>query len=195
MDKYIKTIYNKSSDLDSLIDELFLFSKLDLNKLPFNFEKIDLCAYLEDCMDDLRFDLEKKNISLNFNDKCKKTYKVSADREKLKRVITNIIGNSVKYMDKELGQINVNLKHSDEYVIIEIRDNGKGISKDSLSFVFDRFYRADPSRNRTTGGSGLGLSIAKKIIEDHGGTIWAKSEENIGTSIFFTLKKVINLKY
>lgn len=189
MEKYIKIIYNKSSDMDILIDELFLYSKLDLNKIPFNFESIDICAYLEDCIEELNFDLEEKSIALSFKKDIDVPCYVSADREKLKRVVINIIGNSIKYMDKEFGKITVDLKEYSEMVVIKVEDNGKGIPKDAIPFVFDKFYRAEPSRNSKTGGSGLGLSIAKKILSDHGGCIWVDSEENLRTSISFTLIK------
>jgi signal transduction histidine kinase len=189
IDKYIKTIYTKSTDIDKLIDELFLFSKLDLNKLPFNFEVFDLSSFLEYCVEELSFDLEAKSIKLSFENNVKDKINVAADREKIKRVITNIIQNSTKYMDKESGIIKISLSSTDAEAELLIEDNGKGISKEALPFIFDRFYRADASRNRNTGGSGLGLAIAKRIIEGHGGRIWAESEPEKGTKICFTLKR------
>ncbi len=192
MEKYINTISNKATDMERLIDELFLFSKLDLNKLPFNLEEINIKRYVEDCCEELQLDLEENNIAFEYNiENCSSKQLVMADREKLKRVITNIINNSVKYMDKIQGKIGIELSDSDKNVTIRIYDNGRGIGKDELPFVFDRFYRADLSRNTSTGGSGLGLAISKLIIEELGGQIWAESEESIGTSIFFTLKKCI----
>lgn len=191
--KYIQTIHSKASDIDKLIDELFLFSKLDLKKELFNFEKVEIKQYLQDSTEDLKFDLGKKEIKLNFAPKNKEPLWVVADREKLKRVISNIVDNAVKYMDKEAGTIEIILiEGSNEYVTMQIADNGQGIPKEILALIFDRFYRADPSRNAANGGSGLGLAIAKGIIEGHGGRIWAKSEEGRGTSIFFTLRKVKN---
>ena len=105
--------------------------------------------------------------------------------------VDNIIGNSVKYMSRENGTITVCLDEMNEDVKIEISDNGVGIAEKDLPHIFDRFYRADASRNSKKGGSGLGLAIAKKIIEDHGGMIWADSKEGQGTSTGFTLKKVM----
>lgn len=189
MKKYIQTIYVKACDMANLIDELFLFSKLDLNKLPFNFVKVDLIKYLEDSTEELQFDLEKHNIKLNFFNNASASIFVLIDIERIKRVIMNIIQNSTKYMNKDSGEINIYVKEDEDTVTIQISDNGQGISKESLPYIFDRFYRADPSRNSSTGGSGLGLAIVKKIIEEHNGKVWADSEENVGTSIFFTLKK------
>ena len=96
---------------------------------------------------------------------------IIADRDKLKRVLINMIENAVKYMDKEDGRIWMELRDEGDVYRIVIKDNGQGISADALPFIFDRFYRADPSRNVDTGGSGLGLAIAQHIVEEHGGTI------------------------
>lgn len=115
---------------------------------------------------------------------------VKADREKLKRVLTNIWDNAVKYRDKEQTRIEVNLDRQKEDVILEIADNGQGISSEALPFVFERFYREDPSRSMAAGGSGLGLAIAKQIIWEHGGTITAESEEGLGTRIIIQLPKL-----
>jgi signal transduction histidine kinase len=190
MDKYIKTIYSKATDIDRLIDELFLFSKLDLNKLPFNFESTDITAYMKDCVEELELDLEKKSFDLIYHNYTEGSNIVLADRERLKRVIINIVENAVKYTKKERGKIEINLSKAADYIKFEIKDNGQGIPEKDVSFIFDRFFRADLSRNTSTGGSGLGLAIAKLIIEEHGGTIWAESVEGIGTSIYFTLKQI-----
>lgn len=189
MDKYVKTIYKKASDIDKLIDELSLFSKLDLNKLPFSFESVDIKSYLSDSMEELKFDLEKNNIEIYLRDEIKNKISILADREKLRRVIINIVENSAKYMDKTSGKIQITLKDLGDFVEFEIKDNGRGINEEDLPFIFDRFYRADLSRNSQTGGSGLGLAIAKKIIVGHGGKMWAQSTGGLGTSIFFTIKK------
>ncbi|MEN6328374.1 MAG: HAMP domain-containing sensor histidine kinase [Syntrophomonas sp.] len=189
MEKYIQTIYSKAIDVDKMIDELFMFSKLDLKREPFNFESVEMTSYLEHCIEELQFDLNKKGIRLHLDMGKDKPVIAVADREKLKRVITNIIDNSVKYMNKDPGEINVKLLNDIDTITMEIRDNGRGIAEKDLALIFDRFYRADPSRNAAANGSGLGLAIARRIIEEHGGTMRVKSEENIGTSIFFTLKK------
>ena len=187
MDKYIKTISSKANSLDKLIDELFLFSKLDLKSIPFNFEKIELLTYLQDCVEELCFDVEKRGIKLEMKSSVQYPTFVKGDREKLRRVIVNIVDNAVKYMNKKDGNILVNLKEDKGFLLLEIMDNGQGISKEDLPFIFENFYRADSSRNSTTGGSGLGLAIAKRIIEEHGGSIQAYSEEGKGTNISFTL--------
>ena len=114
---------------------------------------------------------------------------IIADTEQLKRVVNNIVGNSVKYLDKRRGLLIIRLKDVGDFVQVEIEDNGKGIAQKDLPSIFDRFYRADSSRNSAQGGSGIGLSIVKKIVEDHGGKIWATSKEGIGTVMHFVLRK------
>ncbi len=188
MDKYINTIYKKAKDMEMLIDELFLFSKLDLKKVSFDFQRIDIVDYLKYCEEDLSFDLEKRNAKINL-DYEKESIFVVADLQKLKRVIMNIIDNAMKYMDKENPNIHIKVRDQEEYIIVEIKDNGIGISKEDIPFIFDKFYRADKSRNTSINGSGLGLSICAQIIESHGGKMWAESKVDRGTSIFFTLKK------
>ena len=95
----------------------------------------------------------------------------------------------MKYMDKEKGKINLRIKDVGDFVQVEIEDNGKGIAAKDLPNIFERFYRTDASRNSSKGGSGIGLSIVKKIIEEHGGKIWATSRENTGTTMYFVLRK------
>lgn len=191
LDKYVRTIYTKAVQMDRLIDELFLFSKLDLRKVPFHFERVELNSYLQDCIDELHMDIEKRGVTLEREAPQEGgPLWVMADRNQLRRVLVNIIENAVKYMDKEHGHIRLHIRPMSDRVILEVEDNGKGIDAEALPHIFDRFYRADPSRNASTGGSGLGLAIAKQIIEEHGGTIWAESEPGKGTSILFTLKKI-----
>lgn len=191
LDRYIATIYNKTNDMDELIDEFFLYSKLDLEHIPFNFENVDLYSFFNDFIDELRLNIEEDcGVAVLFANE-EESYIVKADREQLKRVVTNIIQNSLKYMDKEFQQIQVYLKSEFDHVVVKIKDNGSGIAKGDLPFVFNSFYRTDSSRNSGTGGSGLGLSIVKKIISEHGGTICADSKLGEGTMINFTLKKVL----
>lgn len=191
MERYIKTIHKKSLDLDYMIDELFLYSKLDLQRLPFQFETIRFDSYLKDLVEELRFDVEGKNVSINLEIENGGDFLIRGDREHLKRVITNIVGNSLKYNDKRDKELSFQLLSTASHLLFKLRDNGSGIAKDSLPFIFDRFYRVDEARGTEKGGSGLGLSIAKRIIEEHHGTIWAESKKDEGTTILFTLEKAV----
>lgn len=191
MERYIRTIHCKAGQLDKLVDELFLFSKLDLNKTPFYFETVDIKDYLQDFLEELRFDLEGKKVDLVFLSDTDSPLQVTADREKLRRVMMNIIDNALKYTGErvERGQIKIRLNDQGEKVMVSVVDNGPGIKEEDLPFIFDRFYRSDPARSSAAGGSGLGLAIAKLIITEHGGEIWAESQLGQGTMICFTLPK------
>ncbi|MCI8280922.1 MAG: HAMP domain-containing histidine kinase [Lachnospiraceae bacterium] len=189
MDRYIRTIYNKANEMDTLINELTLYSQIDTNRIPYNFNRIHVSDYFEDCVEELTLDLETKGIGLAYFNYADENIRIIADPEQLKRVINNIVGNSVKYLDKQKGFINIRVRDVGDFIQVEIEDNGKGIAAKDLPYIFDRFYRTDTSRNSATGGSGIGLSIVKKIIEDHGGSIWATSKEHTGTIMYFVIRK------
>jgi len=192
MERYLQTIYTKSNDMDHLIDELFLFSKLDLQSIPFEFEKVNLRVYLEDIIEETQFDLEKNGVVISLIVEQGEIYEGLVDREQLKRVISNILNNCLKFMDKPKKRIDVVMSMKSEHILIGIKDNGCGISAYALPKVFDQFYKVDPSRNSDIGGSGLGLAIVSRIVEEHGGKVWAESQEGEGTTVFFTLKKARN---
>ena len=189
LDKYIRTIYNKANDMDRLIDELTFYSKIDTNRIPYTFSKINVAGYFRDCVEELGVELDASNIELGYFNYVDENVMIIADAEQLKRVINNIVSNSVKYLDKKKGIINIRIKDVGDFIQVEIEDNGRGIAARDLPNIFDRFYRTDASRNSSKGGSGIGLSIVRKIIEDHGGKIWATSKEGIGTEIHFVLRK------
>ncbi len=189
-ERYLKTIYNKANEMNTLINELTLYSNIDTNKIPYNFHKLNVRDYFTDCMEELEMDLENQHVQLTFFNYVDEDTLMIADPEQLGRVIHNIIGNAIKYMRaEEPSFISMRIKDVGDFIQVEIEDNGKGISNKDLPYIFDRFYRADASRNSAAGGSGIGLSIVKKIIEDHGGKIWATSKENVGTVMYFVLRK------
>lgn len=189
LDKYIRTIYSKANEMDTLINELTLYSKIDTNRIPYNFAKLNVAEYFKDCIEEIGLDLEAKGIALSYFNYATPDTQIIADPEQLRRVINNIIGNSVKYMNKTEKFINIRIKDVGDFIQVEMEDNGRGIAQKDLPYIFDRFYRTDASRNSATGGSGIGLSIVKKIIEDHGGKIWATSKEDTGTTMYFVIRK------
>ena len=188
MDRYIRTIYNKTNDMDRLINELNFYSKIEANRIPYTFSKINVKDYFEDCVEEMGIELESKGFDFSYKNEVEDDVEVIADAEQIKRVINNIISNSVKYMDKSDPKIDIRVKDVGDFVQIEIEDNGRGIGTKELPNIFERFYRADASRH-SAGGSGIGLSIVKKIIEDHGGKIWASSTLGKGTVMYFVLRK------
>ncbi len=194
MDKYVKTIYSKANDMERLINELTYYSGIDNNRIPYNFHRINVADYFGDCVEEVGMDMEQRGIELNYSYLAAPDTVVIADPEQMKKVINNIISNSVKYMDKPHGVIDIRVLDEVDSVRIEIEDNGKGIAQKDMGRIFERFYRTDASRNSAQGGSGIGLSIVKKIIEDHGGYIWATGKEGEGTCIHFVLRKYIELQ-
>lgn len=194
IEKYLRTIFTNVIEMERLTNDLALFPKLDIKQIPFSFECVDINRYLNDVIEELHFDLNENNIALNFESYYESDDLIMADRQRLIRVIHNIMENAKKHLNKQEKEIKINLKEENNEALIEIGDNGCGIPADKLPFIFDRFYRVDWARNRTIGGSGIGLSIAKEIIEAHQGRIWGESTEGLGVSIFFTLKKAAYFK-
>lgn len=189
MERYVKTIYNKTNEMDHLINELTFYSKIDTNRIPYTFSKLNVEDYFGDCAEEIGLELETRGIELVYANYVEGDVQVIADGEQIRRVIHNIIGNAIKYMDKPKGIIQIRVKDVGDFIQIEIEDNGKGIGAKDIAYIFDRFYRTDVSRNSSKGGSGIGLSIVKKIMEDHGGKVWATSRLGIGTIMYFVLRK------
>ncbi|MEH7307001.1 HAMP domain-containing sensor histidine kinase [Neobacillus drentensis] len=189
-DKYMNMIAKKADDMDHLIDELMLYSKLDLRRLPFHLEPLDIHAYLRNYIEELRLDPRMEEIKMTFSSGSDRQVLIMGDHEKLSRVIMNIIDNSLKYMNKAQKEIRVQLFDDEAKATVRIQDNGPGINREELLHIFNRFYRADPSRNANTGGTGIGLAIVKQIVEGHGGNVWAESQIGEGTSVYFTLPKI-----
>lgn len=189
-DRYLKMIYSKANEMDSLINELSLYTNINNNAIPYEFHRVSVKDYFNDCMEEVHATLMSKNMTLTYRNYCEDDVMVIVDPDQLKRVINNIVTNSIKYMDKEYGQVDISIYDNDAEVKVAINDNGRGIDTESLPHIFDRMYRADSAR-QSRGGSGLGLAICKKIVEEHGGNIYATSQVGKGTTIVFTLKKYI----
>lgn len=189
MDRYVRTIYKKTNEMDHLINELTFYSKIDTNRIPYTFSKLNVCSYFDDCAEEMEMELKNEDISLGYSNTVGRDVLVIADGEQIRRVINNVIGNAIKYMDKTPGAILLRVRDVGDFIQVEIEDNGKGIAAKDLPYIFDRFYRTDVSRNSSKGGSGIGLSVVRKILEDHGGKAWATSREGQGTTIYFVLRK------
>lgn len=151
MERYIRTIYNKASEMDTLINELTLYTKIDTNRIPYNFNTLSVEAYFEDCAEDLSVELESRGVEFGYFNYVEADVKIIADAEQVKRVVHNIVNNSLKYMDKPKGKINLRVKDVGDFVQVELEDNGRGIAAKDLPNIFDRFYRTDASRNSSKG--------------------------------------------
>ncbi len=186
---YLRTIQNKADEINRLINELTMYSKLDMNDIPYNYRLISVEKYFSDITEEIRIDLESQGIDLEYRNYVPEEILLIADPEQLGRAIHNVISNSIKYRGDMPLRIQIRIKDVGDYIQVEMEDNGKGISQKDMPYIFDRTYRGDASRTTSVGGSGIGLSIVKKIIEDQGGQVWAVSEENSGTVMYFALRK------
>ena len=160
MDRYVRTIYNKTNEMDHLINELTFYSKIDTNRIPYTFSKLNVEDYFSDCAEELGLEMETRGIELVYANYVEKDVQVIADGEQIRRVIHNIVSNAIKYMEKPKGIIQLRVKDVGDFIQVEIEDNGKGIAAKDLPYIFDRFYRTDVSRNSSKGGSGIGLSLS-----------------------------------
>ncbi len=184
---YLLKIKNKTIELDNLIDQLLLSAKLDLNKISYQFEPTDLFCYIKDMMDEIKIDFDNNQMALTFTE-TEGPFFVALDRMRFKRVVLNIVTNSIRYKREGFGQFSVQFQAVADSVVVSFSDDGQGIDKEKLPFIFNSFYRCDDSRQETSSGSGLGLSIARLIVEGHGGKIWARSKAGEGTTINISLK-------
>lgn len=186
---YLSRAIEKTKIINTMIEDLLLYSKLDLNQMTFEKENVNIVKYMESCMDDSSEEFIRENKKIIFENNLSNPYFVIIDIAKFKRVLQNIMDNAKRNIEKQTGQLKIILRETNSSVLVEFKDNGKGINKQDLPYVFDRFYRADIARE-VKGSSGLGLAIAKQIVEGLNGRIWAVSEEGHGASIIISLKKV-----
>lgn len=187
--KYLERAVQNAERLQGIVEDLEEISKLESGQLILDIRKFDLKELAREVMQDLEVMASEKNISIVFKDKSDKAYDVLADQNTIRQVFTNLITNSIKY-GKEGGSTKISFYDIDKNILVEITDNGLGIDEPHLKHLFDRFYRVDSSRSRKQGGSGLGLSIVKHIIEAHNQTINVRSTPGVGSTFGFTLKKV-----
>ena len=172
-----------------MIEDLLLYSKLDLNQMPFEKEKVNVGKYVENFIEDRLEEFRSEDKRITFENELVEEVFVTIDVDKFNRVVQNIMDNAKRNIQKYSGQLKIVLRQTNSSVIMEFKDNGKGINKDDLPHVFERFYREDTAR-AVKGSSGLGLAISKQIVEGLGGQIWAISEVDEGASIMISLKKV-----
>ena len=186
---YLTTIYNKTNYMTKLIDELLYYSRVSGNEFSYNFEKTNVKEFFDDYVKDLYLELDTIKINFSYSANVDADTMIDIDREQIKRALNNIVANAVKYMDKENPEIHFRVKETMDAINIRISDNGRGIDEKDLPHIFERFYRSDASRNTKLGGSGIGLSIVKKVIENHEGSVVAMSKSGVGTDIDIVLKK------
>ena len=186
-ERYIKTIYKKAKDMDRLVNELNVFSRIDSDNMTYHMEVLPICGYFDDCADELAVDAESHDFRFSYDNRLDRDVMVEIDPEQMTRVINNIVNNSFKYAGEKDNKIELKIEKKDDEIFILFKDNGKGISPDDAEKIFERFYRTDESRGSATGGSGIGLSIVKKVVKAHGGAVYAKGEPGKGLEITIVL--------
>jgi len=191
INKYLQTIHSNISYINNLIDDLFLFSKLDMQKIDFNFETVQIKSYLSDVMEEFKFELGENRVTCDYTDAVPEGTRVKMDGKRIYQVIRNIIDNAVKYGPEVGLTISTEVLVQKGFVIINIKDNGPGIEDEKVNNIFDRFYRIDKERTKDLASTGLGLAIAKELVEAHGGKIFVASVINEG-SCFTVMLPIIN---
>lgn len=189
-DKYLNRANKGVERLISIVKDLDMISRLESGNLNLNFETLNITELIQNVFDLLDIKAKKRNILLTFDKKYDTPVLAKADIKRIEQILTNLIANSIKYGKKNGSTIVSVENYSNKQFIIKIKDDGEGIEQHHLSRLFERFYRVDQSRSREQGGSGLGLSIVKHILEAHGQTVFVESEEGIGSTFSFTLEKV-----
>ncbi|GKX29818.1 hypothetical protein SH1V18_22980 [Vallitalea longa] len=185
VNNYLSIIKNKTDTLDKLIDDLFDFSKLELNKLEMNYIVDDSNNILSDMFSNIKLEFQNNNVKLDI-EKPYPSVQIKIDPYRLNQVFDNLINNALIYSDKDL-LIKVGAIIKDSDLVFYVKDNGIGIEQKDLPYIFERFYRSEKSRSRQYGGTGLGLSICKNIINIHGGEIWVDSIIHEGSCFYFSI--------
>jgi len=195
-DKLIRKKYLERADkgierLIDIVNDLDMITKLETNELKVNIQTFDIIELFQNVFDLLEMKADKKDITLMFDKDHYRSIFVNGDREKINQVVLNLVDNSIKY-GKDNGTTEVSIESlTDRKLLIRITDNGYGIEKKHISRLFERFYRTDSSRSRDIGGSGLGLSIVKHIIEAHNEHIYVESKIGVGSEFSFTIEKAV----
>jgi two-component system phosphate regulon sensor histidine kinase PhoR len=188
-DNYLNRAAKGLERLIYIVKDLDMITKLEVGDLTLNIEKIDIVELIQNVFDLLEMRAAKKNITLVFDIDYKAPIYVNADKERIQQVLTNLLVNSIKY-GREKGTTEISVENLiKNKVIVRVTDNGEGISQENLPRLFERFYRIDKTGSRKEGGSGLGLSIVKHIIEAHDEKIYIESELDVGSEFSFTLEK------
>ncbi|MCB0553888.1 MAG: sensor histidine kinase [Phaeodactylibacter sp.] len=186
--KFLSKAAKNLERLHTIVEDLEAISRLESGELILEMQSFDIKKLCEEVFEDLEIKAAQRNITLEFKEGAAHNYRVQADRESIRQVMTNLLYNSIKY-GVENGRTRVGFYDMDKNILVEVADNGIGIPKKHLDHVFDRFYRVDKSRSREAGGSGLGLSIVKHIIEAHKQAINVRSTPELGSTFGFTLQK------
>lgn len=188
--KYLTTILSKTIALDHMIDDLFLYSNLDTGRARYHFEVLPAADVMESLCEEARLDLAERGFEVQCSIQIPRSVKFKLDRQMLRRLLHNLTDNASKYGRESGCKAAFSAEVINGTLLCSLEDNGTGIQPEALPHIFERFYRADAARTSTVGGTGLGLQISRRIVEDHGGRIWAESEYGAYTRMIWTLPVV-----
>lgn len=186
--KYLQRAARNVDRLQVIVEDLETINKLEAGQMVLDLREFDVHDLAEDVFSDLEMRARERNIKLTFKEGANQRFRVRADKESIRQVLINLVHNSIKY-GREGGLTKISFYDMENYILLEVSDNGIGIEEDNMKHVFDRFYRADKHRSREAGGTGLGLSIVKHIVEAHKQTINVRSTIGQGSTFGFTLEK------
>ena len=186
--KFLQSTARNTDRLVNLVDDLDEISKLEIGKQKLNMQNFVIQDLMKEVYESLSIKSDEKEIRCIIKKGCELPLSVYADKEKIRQVFINLVDNAIKY-GKQHGTIESSFYNVDGmHVLVDISDDGAGISEEHISRIFERFYRTDLARSRKVGGSGLGLSICKHIIEAHGQSIHVRSKIDVGSTFGFTLQ-------
>jgi len=185
-EKYLNIIEEKADNMAYIINQLFLFSQMDIGEFPLKLETVNIGDELEKLIAGLSEEYNGKGLTVSLVENVKENF-VLIDVIQFKNIMENLLNNSIKYGKKENGQVDIYCQKENEKVIIRVTDNGDGVPDEMLTQIFDVFYRSDKSRNSAVKGSGLGLAIVSKIIHRFNGAIRAENVVSGGFSVIITL--------
>ncbi|MDD4569192.1 MAG: ATP-binding protein [Tepidanaerobacteraceae bacterium] len=185
-DKYLRIILEETLRLRRLVDELLELSHIEAGHLNLKKDQVSVTSLVKRVAKKVSPILKSRNIDLILE--VEDTPPIIADEDRIEQVLINLVDNAIRYSVDD-SQIRVKARSFDDGIVVSIKDSGHGIPEDEIPFIWERFYKVDKARTRQKGGTGLGLAIVKKIIEVHGGKVWAKNSSEGGTTFFFFLPK------
>ncbi len=186
----LKSCHEEIVRISKMVGDLERLAKYESENLTLNMDTFDITELAKRQVQNFETEYLSKGLKLEFTGtKCS----VYADKDKISQVFVNLLSNALKYTPQN-GKVELTVRDNNRFTEISVEDDGPGIPEEDLPYIFERFYRADKSRNRLTGGSGIGLTICKSIVSAHGGEIYVQSNQDKGTKFTFTIPKVIKIK-
>ncbi len=183
---FLMKSYESNTRMITLVNDMLVADHIQSGRVHYKFEHLDIVDLIDNVLFEMGPEASKKNITIEYENKLENLPQVYIDPEMIRAVLQNLLENAIKYT-MERGKIGIGIKEGNSHLLISVTDNGIGIPQDQAREVFKKFFRARNALKQETDGSGLGLYIAKTIVERNGGTIWFESQENKGSTFYFTV--------